>query len=470
MLKPPKLPTLVLACLALGGAAAPAALASHSEMTYFEAPADLLNPHTRPGTLAQLQTLGVKALRVELYWRQVAPSPSSRNRPKVDLTDPTKYHWGQYDLLMAAAQRLKWPVLLTVTAPVPTWATANRQAPYVTRPDDLDFQQFMTAVARHFGSTVTTYAIWNEPNIPGWLRPQFNANGTPAAGRIYRGLYQAGYAGLRAAGLTHPDVLMGELAPFGVDSVNARSEGVNQEMAPLDFLRGALCLNSHYSKAGSCGELQTNGFSIHPYTYPAKQGVSYRPPNFDQVTIGTLSRLSSALDRAAAAHAIPAHLPIYVNEYGVESKPNPLGVSLSEQAEYDALSEQIAWNNPRVASFSQYLLNDEAAHGGLEGYRTGLETKSGARKPLYYAFPIPLVVSRSGSGYSLWGFVRPADGATKVRVLVQRRGSGFRTLKVVSTDSSGHWTLHSSTAGIAWRVSWRSPTGRIYNGPAIHAT
>ena len=47
--------------------------------------------------------------------------------------------------------------------------------------------------------------------------PQWNSNGTPASPRIYRGLYQAGYAGLQAAGIAHPKVLFGETAPTGYD-------------------------------------------------------------------------------------------------------------------------------------------------------------------------------------------------------------------------------------------------------------
>jgi hypothetical protein len=465
-----KLSLLLLTCLALTALAAPPALASHNELVYFEAPGQLLSPKLRPGALRELKALGVKALRVELHWHEVAPSPNARHKPHFDATDPHKYHWGQYDVLLGEAQALGWPVLLTVTSPVPRWATSNHRKPYVTRPDDLDFQQFMTAVARHFGPAVSMYAIWNEPNIPGWLRPQFKRNGRPASPRIYRGLYQAGYAGLRAAGLTHPKVLMGELAPFGQQRVRARREGVEKEMAPLTFLRESLCLNSHYHKWLSCGAVHATGYAIHPYTYPARQGVSYVPRNRDQVPIGALWRLSHALDRAAHAHAINPHLPLYLNEYGVESKPNPLGVSGAAQAEYDALSEKIAWNNYRVAAFSQYLLRDEHSHGRLKGYRTGLEDFHGRHKLLYYAYPLPLVVLRTHSGYSLWGLVRPAEGATKVRVMIKRRHSrGFHTLKVVSTNSDGEWTLHSSSAGVRWRVSWRSPKGKIYNGPPIRA-
>ncbi|HYM56004.1 MAG TPA: hypothetical protein VES97_11615, partial [Solirubrobacteraceae bacterium] len=363
----------IVACAALGAGAPAPAVASHGQLDFFEAPHELLTPATRHKTFVQLQLLGVKSLRLELHWHDVAPAANSARRPHFDATNPGAYAWGQYDAVVAEAQRLKWQLLLTVTAPVPKWATAAHRD-LITRPDDRDYEEFMTAVGRHYGPVVSYWAIWNEPNIPGWLSPQFNSNGTPASPRIYRGLWQAGYAGLKTAGLVSPKVLFGETAPFGQNSVNARREGVKREVAPLAFLREALCLNSHYRKASTCSMLPISGYAHHPYTYPALQGPLYRPPNHDQVTIGSLVRLSSALSLAARAHAIPAHVPIYLNEFGVESTPNSLGVSLTQQAEYDAVSEKIAWENPGVLSFSQYLFGDEAAHGGLNGYRTGLET------------------------------------------------------------------------------------------------
>ena len=122
-----------------------------------------------------------------------------------------------------------------------------------------------------------------------------------------------------------------------------------------------LCLNNQYRKSGSCGELQTAGYAHHAYTLPA--GPYYRPSRPDErddVMIGTLSRLSNALNLAARAHAIPGGVPIYLTEFGVQSYPNrELGVSLSEQAQFDAIDEHIAWSNPRVAAFSQYLLKDD---------------------------------------------------------------------------------------------------------------
>lgn len=456
------------ACAALAAGAPAPALASHAQTVFFEAPHDLLSS-ARHASFLKLQRLGVKALRLELHWHDVAPAANSTRRPKFDATNPASYRWGGYDAVLEEAARLKWQVLLTVTAPAPKWATAGHKD-LITRPDDKQFEQFMTAVGRHYASEVSLYAIWNEPNIPGWLLPQFNSNGTPASPRIYRGLWQAGYQGLKAAGITSPKVLFGETAPFGVDRVFSRSEDNHRELAPLEFLREALCLNNAYHKASTCSMLPIYGYAHHPYTYPAVQGPFYRPPETDEVTIGSLNRLSNALEKASHAHAIPAHIPMYLTEFGVESKPNTLGVSQQQQAEYDAISEKIAWGNPDVVAFSQYLLTDENPHNGLNGYRTGLLTTRGGAKTIYYSYPLPLVVNRTSSGYSLWGLVRPATAATKVKVRVQTPGSrSFRTLAVVSTDSHGYWTLHSSTLGVKWRVSWRNPKGVAYNGPPIGA-
>jgi hypothetical protein len=481
-----KLPLLpVLLCgLALGVLGVPApALASHGEAVYFEAPHELLSPITRPAALVQLQALGVKALRLELSWYEVAPGQTSATKPSFDATNPASYNWGQYDAVLTEAQRLHWPVLLTVTSPVPRWATSNHAAPYITRPDDLDFQQFMTAVARHFGSQVSLYSIWNEPNHPAYLLPQFNSNGTPASPRIYRGLYQAAYAGLQAAGIAHPRVLMGETAPFGYDTVNLHREGSKallHDVAPLAFLRGVLCLNAHYKKSGSCGLLQAAGYAHHAYTLPA--GPYYKPGRgeADDVTIGALSRLTHALDLAAHAHAIPAGLPVYLTEFGVQTNPpnKQLGVSFAQQAQFDAIDERIAWSNPRVAAFSQYLLKDDplggepgaSARGGFIGFQTGLETVTGAHKPLYSAWAVPLSVTKLRHGFSLWGLARLASGPTKLTVLVQRKGAkGYRTLKTVKTNSLGYWGFNSSTQGAHWRVRWISPAGVKYEGPPIAA-
>ena len=202
------------------------------------------------------------------------------------------------------------------------------------------------------------------------------------------------------------------------------------------------------------------------------------PPKRDDVTIGVLSRLSRALDLAARAHAItgaPADLPDRVR--GPEqAQPASSACPVAQQAEFDAIAEKIAWTNARVAAFSQYLLRDDplggkpgaSVNGGTIGFQTGLEYVNGKPKPLYFGWPVPLTVSKTGHGYSLWGLVRPThrrdegDGARAAR----RARASYRTLKTVTTNSLGYWTLHSSTQGGALARALGQPGGRQVRRPA----
>lgn len=444
-----------------------AAPASRGQTVYFEAPRDLLSPATRDQALAQLDGLGARALRIVLYWRTVAPSPASRRRPSFDATDPGSYAWGPYDALVAAAARRGWSVLMTVSGPVPRWATAGARD-NVTRPSALEFGRFVTAVGRHYGGQVARWSVWNEPNHPQFLAPQF-VHRQPASPRIYRGLFQAAVDGLHAAGLRGARVLMGETAP----------RGTGHDVAPLTFLRGALCLNSHYRRARTCSPLPADGYAHHAYTTTA--GPFFRPPGPNDVTIGVLSRLTRALDRAARAHAVTHRLAIYLTEFGIQSKPNPfLGVSLARQAEYRSISEYIAWSNPRVLAFSQYLLRDDpglsrpggsAPGSGYLGFQSGLRLASGRAKPSLAGFRLPLVVRRHGRRVSLWGLVRPARSATRVEILTQDPGRGrFRRVASASTNRSGYWRATGAyRRGRRWRVRWIGAGRAAYAGPPIRA-
>jgi len=458
----------VTALAALGPAAQ--AGASQGQQTFFEAPALLLNPSTRPATLATLQRLGVTSLRVELSWHAVAPRANSTRRPAFDATDPAAYNWSLYDPLIEAAHQRGWQILLTVTSPVPRWAEASpRPRSLAYRPSAREFGRFMTAVGRHYGSEVSLFSIWNEPNHHEFLEPQFNRNGSPASPAVYRALYQAGYAGLQASGIGSPKVLIGETAPEGETAPRVPVRGPRHNMAPLAFLRTMLCLSPHYHRVGRCARLAASGWGLHPY----RSGASpyFVPSNRETVTIGSLSRMTRALDAAARAGALTPHLPLYITEFGVMSRPNPYqGVPVSQQAEYQAMAEQIAWRNARVASFSQYLLKDDPMRRRSVGFQTGLEYYSGRAKPALAAFPVPMTVTRHGSRYALWGLVRPAGAATTATVEVRRRGSSrFMPLAEVHTDARGYWSLGSTVAGGAWRVRWTSPAGVRYTGPPIRA-
>ena len=81
--------------------------------------------------------------------------------------------------------------------------------------------QFVQATAQHYGSKIDIWSIWNEPNHPDFLRPQF-FRGQPASGEWYRKLWLGAWRGLRHAGLKHPKVLMGDSKQKTRDSTVAK--------------------------------------------------------------------------------------------------------------------------------------------------------------------------------------------------------------------------------------------------------
>ena len=447
-----------------------AAQARSSQFTLFEAPAELLSDdaNLRGATFDEIQGFGVDRLRVILYWHTVAPDADAREVPDFDERDPAQYPgFGKYDRLIAEARARGMDVLLTVSGPVPVWATRFR-TDRLTQPSPTRFERFMTAVGRRYRDTVDMWSVWNEPNHPDFLRPQYRgqrSNREAVSPKLYRRLFQAADRGLRASGNGRDRVLMGETAPRGTRRV----------VAPLTFLRGALCLNSRYRKNPGCGELPADGYAHHAYT--TRGGPFFRPPSRNDVTIGALSRLNSALFRAGRANAIRRNMAIYLTEFGIQSVPDDVvGVSETTQAEYRAISERLAYNNARVAAFSQYLMRDDTpgvdARGGqtFGGFESGLRTHGGEPKRAYDGFRLPMVAKKVGRKRVrtyLWGLVRPADGATRVSIDFRTKGGErWHYLKRDTTNSRGYWSTNTAyRSNRRYRVRWTAPDGTQHTGP-----
>jgi hypothetical protein len=457
---------IALVCAALVLLVPGAAQASKTQSLTFEAPRDLKDPSTRDEAFSDIASLGVHSMRLVLYWHDIAPEPDSRVKPSFAENDPASYDWRPYDAVVNEIKARGWNLLLTVSGPVPRWAT-NGARDTLTRPSPTEFQKFVAAVGRHYGTKVDTWSVWNEPNQPQFLLPQYSPHKTPLSPGIYRKLFIAAQRGLADAGLPNARVLLGETSPRGTSKV----------VAPLTFLRGALCLDSKYHRTSKgCAKLKVAGYAHHAYT--TGQGPTFKPTQPNDVTIGVLGRLPTVLDRAAKAGAITSKVPIYLTEFGIESTPDPVrGVSLQRQSEYRAISERIAYDNPRVVAFSQYLLRDDLPKDGVPtiarypGFETGLFTAAGKHKPSFDGFRLPLAVRRTSSTrVSLWGLVRPAGAATTATIEVRSKGGSFRTLTTVKTDARGYFTKGAANAkDREWRLVWKAPDGTTYRGTPTRA-
>jgi hypothetical protein len=258
-------------------------------------------------------------------------------------------------------------------------------------------------------------------------------------------------------------ILIGETSPRGNEHI----------VFPLRFLRGIACLNGKYKKTRKCSRLKTDGYAHHAYT--TRTGPRFVSPEKDDVTIGVISRLVRALDRAGRAGGLPKRLKIYLTEFGIQSFPDKIsGVSLARQPAYYAIAEHIAYVNSRVAMISQYLMRDDEPRSSgyrYRGFESGLRRSNGRKKPAYNAFFTPLSAERYGKRDVLWGRVRPRDERQQVTIEQRRKGKRKWTkLRTLSTNSHGVFGLTATHRnGQAFRVRWTSASGRSRVGPPIKA-
>jgi hypothetical protein len=486
-------------------------------------------------TFAVLDSLGVDRVRSLLLWELVAPAAGSQTRPAFGAggpTDPAAYPadaWNIYDRLVNAAERHGMEVLFTITGPGPVWASSDPgRGDRVWDPNPADFRDFATAVGRRYSGgytdeqpvqapppgglpilgppepppgppptvlpRVSLWSIWNEPNQPGWLRPQ-TIDGVPASPRIYRALQDAGYAGLQAAGHGSGSYLLGETAPRGSLTVEEYSP-----MRPLLFVRELYCVNRKLrflegaaAQARGCptdaagrssftsdhpGLFRAGGFAHHPY---ALEVAPSRPdPIPDQVTLGVLTRLPKALDRIFLRWGVRRKLPLWLTEYGYQTNPpDPIvGVSWKRQAAWINEAEFIAYRSRRVRAMTQFLLVDDAPDADYPPddvrywgatFQSGLVTLEGTRKDAFEAYKLPVHVRprrvRRGKRVRLYGANRPArDGATlPVAVEFRRRGGKrWRTVKRLTTRNRRGYVvvkLRPAASG-SYRLAWESGRSR----------
>jgi hypothetical protein len=433
-------------------------------------------------TLATLAGFGVDRIRVSVFWKIVAPANDQKVRPAFEATDPAAYPqnlWAPYDRIVRAAQAHGVAVNFNLTSPVPRWAATDTPADRTDLQDTFgpntdEFGKFVKAVGTRYSGTyeglprVDYWSIWNEPNQAGWLTPQWSPDPrndklfVEAAPSIYRNLVAAAWTNLADSGHGADTVLVGETAPQGV-----KDFGVSRPLAPLRFLRRLYCLDDNLNLlkgeeatvrgcpadpatfvAANPGLFHSTGYAHHPYALLSPPGRKSKSP--DDVAMADLRSLSRELTRIYARYGQKTQskrgVPLYLTEYGYQTKPDPFTVSFSQQATFINQAEYVAYKNPNVRAMSQFLLIDDAPVPGVDPkkdprlywrtFQSGLKLLTGKRKPGYNAYVTPIVVERRsvgpGRSVGIFGLLRGAKAGTNAPAQVQFRPKGrkkWRTLR-----------------------------------------
>jgi hypothetical protein len=467
------------------------------------------SPATVGATLDTLKALGVDRVRLTVKWSVIAPQPNATQRPGFDANDPAAYPagvWDRYDTVVRAAQDRGIGVDFNLTAPAPDWATTNAPKPTernIFNPSPAEFQAFVHAVGTRYSgtytptttttsgggggiggllgggrSTTTTtpaaggplprvsyWSVWNEPNQPGWLMPQSaqtNGKWVDEAPRLYRALLDAAFASLFATGHGQDTILIGETAPQG-----SADPGLALGIFPLKFLRELYCVDKKLhplrGKLAAALGCPTGGTAkafadAHPDLFAAT-GLAHHPyslffpPDFkaldpDSVGVADLSVLERTLDKIFRAYGQSRRLPIYLTEYGYQTKPpDPTGVSTRKQQSYLNQADFMTFQDPRVKALSQFQLQDDLPNQNVaknsrfywSTFQSGLEYHGGKHKASFAAYRLPIWLPRTrGSVLRVWGLVRPAANGARQTVQIAYRpahGRSWRTLRTLKVSS-----------------------------------
>ncbi len=208
-------------------------------------------------SLAEVSSLGVSFVRASIDWQGLQPGPPRRGTRSYDFDALDSW------VTVVSANKLRWDVL-GAGSPSPQWAldpaALASGCGLVSPPRPEPYAAMMAAVARRYGAggsfwsehrelpyePVTTYEIWNEPNLSSFWCPRPDP---PAYARLYLAAHKAILAVDPKA-----TVVLGGLADFRVNQPTQAP----LKMAVGDFLAGMLAAKPRVRDS-------IDAVGVHPY-------------------------------------------------------------------------------------------------------------------------------------------------------------------------------------------------------------
>jgi Cellulase (glycosyl hydrolase family 5) len=352
-------------------------------------------------------------MRLLVQWNQTAKTrPANASDP----FDPA-YELDDVDEAVRAAQQNDQEVILTISG-TPRWANGGK-TPNVMPTRVSDFTAFARAIASRYSGRYEGYpfvrfwSIWNEPNLHGFLTPQFNSAGKSVAPANYAKLAAAGFTGIKA-GSPRALVAIGETSARGSD----KATGIRPDHSPGKFAELVAKANP---------KLKFDAWSHHPYptrpTAPPSQVVKW--PN---VSLVSLPKFDDSLKTWFKRKSVP----IWLTEYGYETRPeDSLGIPYSVQAANIQRAMSIAAGYPFVDMFIWFVYQDDQGQQWDSGIYTPTGNPKGTSPARFSASARPLD-ARNGL------VTLPRGTLTPLLNLYTRR--------YCATDTTG------TPIGMTWRV------------------
>jgi hypothetical protein len=318
----------------------------------------------RDYTFDRAKNAHASLVRSTIDWARAAPTrPSRASNP----FDPA-YRFADIDEFVRKAQARDLEPMLQIYG-TPAWANGGRGRNRVPRRLG-DLTAFAQAVAARYSGRypgfpyVRFWGVWNEPNLNQFLSPQFDKKGRSVAPAAYAKLFVAARKGIKAG---NPTALVG----LGETSARGRDKhirGLQDTHSPGRFLQLV---------AKAAPRLPFDAVAHHPYPTDPRQrpNQAVRWPN---VSLALMPRFERSLNTWFHRRSTP----IWITEYGHETKPDPRGITYEQQAAYARQALRIAGGYPYVSMFIWFVLHDDQGNP----WQSGLIAQNETVKPAYYAF------------------------------------------------------------------------------------
>jgi polysaccharide biosynthesis protein PslG len=262
--------------------------------------------------------------------------------------EPGKWDWSSFDRPVLAAQRHGLNIL-GILHYTPGWAQLGVPDPANDKrsPDPSEFGEFAGAAAARYRPLITTWEVWNEPNVKQFFAPKPDVP-------LFAEMLRASYSAIRAQE-PQATVIVGGLAASDDNGTN---------ISPATFVRElyALGANRYFDAIG-----------VHPYSFP-ELPTSPSPHN--------AFRNMSAVREIMNANGDSGKF-IWPTEFGAPTGSARRSVSEEKQAEIIEIGLSELERMPNVGPVFIHTLSDRIGDPRDEEQSFGILRVDGSPKPAF---------------------------------------------------------------------------------------
>jgi hypothetical protein len=330
---------MVLACFAASPRAEAATPERSLDMPYVK----YMDPVRRTALLDKAANAGADSIRVTLPWDHL------------EYAGDEQYEFAWLDNFLAAAEARNLKVRGQVSGAPPWVSPCSVWEPPVGSTDLNAYQDFMFDVVSRYGTRISSYEIWNEPNLADFWQCR-SVNPTE-----YAAMLRSAYLGAKAA---NPNVTIvgGALSQNDIGYLERMYTALRAypDAAANDDFFDALGVHPYAAK---------NGIALAPDADPAQANYTTAFGQKNSAFLG-IDYMRATLDRHGDTHK-----PVWIGEFGYSTDNTwMLAVPDDVRADYLKTAYSLTDQRPWIIGLCWYNYYETDRGFTIYDYATGQET------------------------------------------------------------------------------------------------